>query len=293
LVPRALLLLPLLLCLCFASAASAQTPEHTGVTLSGGDLARPVKLARADEDAFLRRLVPPPKLDDAPRVSGESYVVTTQYWDDVLRGDRDDREAAEPAADYYQEGGYVRARQGGKDAWLVLDLRQRAILDRYLSLARAALLRPEPAVLEVLTIASRSQEISIEAGGVALDAAQRRNFWTTLAVSPRGEHVEPPRPPLGARGIWLVFGLEEGRSVQVFYERDAGLFIDFFGSEIYTVSTPMAALLDAVVPRSSGGISIEQQDGTGSPLWWLLLVGGGVACLAVAAWLRRALAPAA
>lgn len=287
---RLFILLALVVTLSLASTNPA-TAAGMDVVLSGGDLPHSVKLARADADAFVRRIVPPPKLDNAPEFQGTGYKIASAYWDEVLRNGRDDRGAAALDAFYFQEGGYVVAHQDGRDVWLVLDLRQRAIIDRYLSLGRANTIRAEPGILEVLMIASRSEAVGIEIGGVALTEAQRNNFWSLIAVGPRATHTDPPQVPLGARGVWLVFALEEGRSLQVFYERQSALFIDSFGSEIYGVSTPMATLIDSIVPRTSTGLRIAQEGSTGSAVWWLIMGGGGLACIGAAIWLQRWLAP--
>lgn len=281
-------LLALVVTVSLTSSAAALSAGFE-VVLSGGDLPHSVRLARADADAFVRRLGPPPKLDDVPEFSGTGYKIASGYWDDILRNGRDDRAPAELDAFYFEDGGYVVARQDGRDVWMVLDLRQRAILDRYLSLTRAGTIRPEPGVLEVLTVASRSESIGVEIGGVRLDETQRRNFWPLLAVGPRATFTDPPQAPLGARGVWLVFSLQEGRSVQVFYERQAGLFIDSFGSEIYAVSTPMAMLIDGIVPRSNTGIRVAQESSTGSFAWWLIMGGSGLACIGAAVWLSKRL----
>ena len=255
--------------------------------LSGGDLPHSVKLARADADAFVRRLSAPPVLDETPELRGTAYKIASTYWDDLLRNGRDDRGAAELEALYYEDGGYVGAKQDGREVWMVLDLRQRAIIDRYLALTRAGTLRDQPGVLEVLVVAARSEIIGVEIGGVPLTDEQRRSFWSLMLVGPRATHMDPPQVPLGARGVWMVFQLEEGRSLQVFYERQAGLFIDSFGAEMYSVSTPLAALIDGIVPRTTTGLAIEQQRSTGSYVWWVIAGGAGLACLGIAYWLSQ------
>src|SRR3712207_4504444 len=112
---RRLALLPLLIVLLLSLSTASAAIE--GVTVSGGDLPHAIRLAPADADAFQRRINTPPELDNAPRTSGPSYTITSTYWDKVLRGERDDREPAEADAVYYPQGGYVKARQGGKDVW--------------------------------------------------------------------------------------------------------------------------------------------------------------------------------
>ena len=115
-VTRALALLaPFVLLLWLAPAAAA--PDAT--TINGADLAHAVRLARADEDALIRRLAPPPRLDSKPAITGSSYVITSSYWDDVLRHGREDLARGADDADYFPSSGYVRAHQGVDDVWLV------------------------------------------------------------------------------------------------------------------------------------------------------------------------------
>jgi hypothetical protein len=45
---------------------SATASVAPGMTISGGDLPHPVRLAAADEDAFRRRINTPPRLDSLP-----------------------------------------------------------------------------------------------------------------------------------------------------------------------------------------------------------------------------------
>jgi hypothetical protein len=265
------------------SDGSVQTP---GVTISGGDLTHPVQLAAVDADAFVRRLVPPPKLDEEPEVFGSGYTITTGYWDEVLRNDRDDREPAEAAAIYFEDGGYVRARQGGEDAWLVLDLRQRAIIDRYLRHARAGLLRERPGILELLTVSSRSESIGIDIGGNQLSATEARELWLGLLVSPRPSFPDPAQRPDGA-GPWLVFSLEEGRAVQFLYDPASQTLTDYLGAETYRVIQPVRFTIESATRGGGSSLAIEDDEPRGSRAWWVVMIGAGIVCLGAALWLRQ------
>jgi hypothetical protein len=246
----------------------------------------PVQLAAVDSDAFTRRLTFPPKLDDTPDVTGAGYTITTAYWDDVLRNGRNDRDRVETAATYYEDGGYVRTRQGDEDVWIVLDLRQRAIVDRYLRLTRAGLLRERPGILEVLAAASRGESIGVDIGGNQLSPTEAQELWTGLSVSPRPSFRDEMQPPAG-EGAWLVFSLEEGRSAQVFYEAASRTLTDFLGAESYRVIDPVAFTIESATRGGGSALSIEQQDSRGSGLWWVVMLGGGLACLGAAVWLSR------
>ena len=284
-----LLLVPLLLIgLALTQTSRLAAANAHGTIISGGDLAHSVRMAKTDEDAFRRRLDSPPKLDDRPELSGDGYTVTTTYWDDVLRGSRNDREAADPGATYYEDGGFVRARQDGEDVWLALDTRQRAILDRYLNLTRAGLLGERPGILEVLAAASRSENIGVHIGGSLLTDPEWERFWASLSVTPSPAFLEQPQRPAGDDGAWLIFSLKEGRSVQVFYDERAGTLTDSFGTEVYTVAPQVALAIESPASRGGSALAIQQEQ-QGSPLWWLIMIGGGLSCLAVALWLKRRL----
>src|SRR4051794_6286781 len=101
----------LLLLLCALGAAgflarqSSPAKAAGRTTISGGSLARPITLSPLDEQAFFQRIGPLPKLDDAPSTTGNSYTITTPYWDTELRGDDKDAKHAEPGARYFPAGG--------------------------------------------------------------------------------------------------------------------------------------------------------------------------------------------
>ncbi len=296
---RAALLTALLLLAVFAAPALAGGPPGAGGTvISGGDLPHPVRLSGADEDAFVRRIGPPPRFDEAPRVSGPAYRIASAYWDAAVRGTREDKPPAEAAASYYPEGGLVKARQNGKDVWLVLDLRQRAIADRYIRLTQAGLLDEEPGLLDVLRAAAATEQVSVSIGGRYLDDGQRQHFWDlTQPLQERrdpkpgtADRLQPSQP----RATWtsIVFGLYEGRSSSLLYALDAGLLVDSIGGEVYRV--PEGWLVPLLGPAAAPGpdfdlqpAHIEQQEGTGAPFWWPLMIGGGLAALGAAYILNR------
>jgi hypothetical protein len=267
--------------------------------LSGGDLPHPLRLAAIDEADFMQRLSPPPKFDDPPGATGPTYTLTTPYWDEVLRGDRADRAPAEAAALYYPQGGFVRARQDGKDAWLILDLRQQAILERYLRLGREGRLPEAPGIMHVLFEASKTEMIGINIGHDTLPEATRAAFWRTIEPYV-GRVPQNPEPPARLRtdehGAWITFNLPEGRAIQVFYAPNYdNIIVDSTGTEMLQVSPGTRFVVSedsspfSGPPPRGGAIQIEQEDGPGSPVWWAVMVGAGVFCLAAAVWLQRRL----
>lgn len=281
-------MLTTLICLAwFAAGAAGETLSQT--TLSGGDLPQPVTLAAADEDAFLRRINLPPKLDDPPATAGTGYAVESPYWVEVLSVNG--KAAAETRAVYYPNGGFVNARQGGEDVWLVLDLRQRALLDRYIRLARLGRLSASPGMLEVLGAAAVDEVIGIDIGSRSLDEAERAAFWRGAAGLRPSASVAGRPGVSGGRpeGLWIVFSLPEGRSVQALYYETGGVayLTDSTLSEIYAL--PNRWLEPVLGEGGASGLGltrVPQASGSGSKLWWVVLAGGGGACLALAAWLR-------
>lgn len=262
--------------------------------VSGGSLPHPIRLAAVDEDAFFRRLNFPPILDNAPAVTGPSYTVDSPYWPEVIaaRG-VGGGVPAESRAIYYPEGGFVNARQAGRDVWLIIDLRQRAVLDRYIRLGLEGKLSPQPGIIEVLAAAARSEVISIEVGALPLNPAQASALWASLAgLKPLAPPAESAPPRDGPGSVWIIFGLPEGRSVQVMYTQASGTLVDSLGSEVYAL--PGGRWLSEVtgremLPGTASGLSrsIEHQQPAGSWLWWPLMLGGGTGSLALAVWLRR------
>ena len=276
--PGLLLLLISLVCLC-GPAASA-TSEILSVEITIREGAQPVRFAPVDADAFQRRLNSPPPYV-GPKPAGESFVVTSAYWDVVLRAEETAPRIDANAA-YFQEGGIIRARQGDRDVYLVLDLRQRALLSRYIRLARTGSLpSPTPGALDVLIAAARADLISIELAGKPLSTDGARVLWRSLdEQDARVTFHDPPRPPERDDGYWLTFTTSEGRSLQYFYESDTNTLTDFLGTESYTIRN--------ILPTTAGEpLQIEQQEPHGSKLWWPVMLGGGAALLGAAVWARR------
>ena len=263
---------------------SATTSLALGMTISGGDLPHPVRLAAADEDAFRRRINTPPRLDNRPdRAAGQTYTLTSPYWSDILL--RPGRPSVDEAATYFVEGGIVRARQGGQDIWLALDLRQQAILARYLRFTKAGSLDERPSLLSVLVAAVREENVTVEAAGSALTADQEGALWSALASTRPPQFLETSKAPKADGGIWLVFGLEEGRSLQLFYQPGSpATLTDALGTERYGVNAALASVLGSVKPSPR---SIDDETNPGSKAWWVLMIAGGIICLAAAAWLIR------
>jgi len=277
-----------LLFLLLAAAAGAPplsaARQPAAVVISGGDLPGPVRLAPADADAFQRRLNQPPRFSQAPRVSGLSYAVSAPYWEGPVR-QSDDEPPVEVSADYFPAGGFVRARQAGREVWIVIDLRQRELLDRYIRLAKSGSIPAEPGALEVAAAAARDEAVSISAGGRLATPAETQAFWSAFAASGRPRFAAEPRPPDAgaAGGYWLVFSLPEGRVLSYFYDRQTQTLTDSLGTEAYAVAPALAAAL----PQPEGpALEIEQQEPPGSLAWWPVMVGAGLASLALALWLN-------
>ena len=282
------LVIPLLL--LGTVAASGGLPGTGGTFVSGGDLIGAVRLAAADEDAFFRRINLPPQLEEPPRTAGRPYIVTSGYWNEVVPDEDDERPAGEEAL-YYATGGYVRAMQGESAVWLVLDLRQRAIIDRYVRLAKDGLIGREPGILDVLSAAAKNELIGIQIDARRLSEAEASAFWAVVDDGARVSNTTASRPIGGPGGVWLIFGLLEGRSVQMLYTAAANTLVDSLGGEVYSVPDDwLLPVLGANAPSAGqpdGGSTIEQQPSSGSPLWWLVMIGGGSLSLAIALWLSR------
>jgi hypothetical protein len=286
--------LGLLVCAVFFAAflvtpASAQEFPIPTVTVSGGDLAQRVRLAPADADAFRRRVNLPPRLDDAPSATGTPYVVTTSYWASAVRLEPDeDFFDVAVEADYYSEGGFVRVDVAGQDTWMVIDLRQRAILDRYIRLANAGSIGEFPSTLDVLAAAATAEVLSIAAGGESLEPAAAAKLLRDLAEANPMPFVELPAAPDEDDGFWLTITLLEGRTLRYFYDGES--LTEAMGTERYPAAAASGSL-DALAPMSTPAIA--QEEPAGSALWWPVMVGGGLAALSAALWLQRRRRPAA
>jgi len=279
-----LLLLSLILAAGLSShIAAAQTPiEPIAIEVAGNR----ITLAPADADAFQRRLNQPPQLQTPPAAHAPSYVVTTTYWDSTARQD-DDEATLEAEAEYFPVGGFVRARQDGEDVWLVLDLRQRATLDRYIRFG-VEVDRPvsRPGALALITFAAQTGTVGIEAGGQRLSDAEAGPFWDAVAsVATMPAFSDRPQAPVSqdVPGYWLTFSLPEGRAQQYFLDTANGSLTDALGTESYDVSE----LIGGVLPATGGATPIEQDDPAGSRVWWLLAAMGGATVIGLAFWRRR------
>jgi hypothetical protein len=271
--------------------------EVRPVVISGGDLVGTVALAPIDADAFQRRLNQPPRFKVRPTVEGISYSVESDYWDDAVRED-DESPRAENAATYYPESGFVRVRQGAEDAWIVIDLRQRALLDRYIRLAKGGEIEPQSGFLAVLTAASASEETSVQIGSRVLTPAEEQAFWrVSSGLRPLDTSSIPDgaAPPSGSsNSAWIIVTLPEGHAVEMLYTYATGTLVDGLGEEVYAVPRdwlrPAIGEYDGATLASLSASSIERDDPPGGWYWWPLMIGGGAACLVAAIWADRRLA---
>jgi hypothetical protein len=143
------------------------------------------------------------------------------------------------------------------------------------------LLAERPGSISVLTTAASEEPITLEAGGQSLDGARAQAFWSALAALPPPEFIERPQPPRDDEtDIWLVFGLPEGRAVQLRYQQaPVPALTDALGAERYAVSPELRALLATVRPSSE---ALGDAGGPGSLLWWPLMLAAGLACIGLA-----------
>jgi hypothetical protein len=292
-----LLILPALLSLTTSPAASAVSNEPRTV-VSGGELPYSIRFTAADEDAFRRRINYPPVYErSTPEPEGASYTLTSSYWEPVVQSERRNWEPVEAEALYYPESGLVMARQDGEDVWLTLGVRQRAIIDRYIRLGEAGRLGPEPGLLDVVRAAAEDELVGVQVGGKLLDTREVAIFWHTVGPAEQrtngGEehqlgisrYILSPRPD----DIWVIFTLPEGRALSLVYESQAGRFLDVFEPDSYVMS---ANALENALGNGEAfrPLEVPQQASRGSPVWWFVMVGGGLGMLATAVWLRRRLA---
>jgi hypothetical protein len=302
----AIVVTALVAALALPASATQPAPVPTETTISGGSLLHSVRLAPADQAAFLRRLDLPPLLDDAPEVSGPSYTVTSPYWDQAIRAGDNTQVLVDNDATYYPEGGFVRTRQAGEEIWTALDHEQRAILDRYITVAGSV--PAEPSVFEVMREAGlKGEDIGITVGRIVLTEDQRAKFWENakgLAPLPPGRLSTPTAAERAQAGgarqsptlAFLVFTLPEGRGVSMVYSNVTGVFSELQDG-VLGVVIPVPR--DWLVPvlgdaarfnPNSNGLAPQQiiEDETdGSPLWWPITLGGGAISIAIAIVLQR------
>jgi hypothetical protein len=287
-----LLLALLMAAVAVARPVAAQTPiAAVTIDIDGNQFT----LAPADADAFQRRLNRPPKLEDPPPAAAPSYTVTTDYWNPAVREEADDL-AVDAEAEYFPAGGYIRARQDGEDVWLVLDLRQRAILDHYILYGtqqrlpqnpslREAALHPSALLIVFLAYYGVGEPIAIETGDRRLSADEADAFLASVApFLLNATFLDPPQPPAAETdGYWVTFTLPEGRALTYFLDTSAGTLTDALGTEVHDISSAAGG----GIPESADVLAVQQEGPVGSRLWWLLAVGGGVALLVAAFWLQR------
>jgi hypothetical protein len=274
------------------AALAGAAAREPATTISGGGLPFAVQLTPVDEAAFRQRLNLPPLLDEEPELRGTSYDVTSTYWDAAVRDADDGESPVEINASYYPEGGFVRTRQAGTDVWLVIDLRQRAILDRYIALGQESAIGATPAVLDVLRAAAAGgEQLAIQIGDVHLSEVQRDAFWRVAAAMRAGERATGCAAQKGGESsTWLVFTLPEGRSIEMVYTPEAGTLVDSLGCESYIVPGGwLVPVLGTEAPAfgDTHQRQVAQEKGAGSPLWWPLMLGLGFSVLGGAVWLAR------
>jgi hypothetical protein len=288
--------LALLFVLALFSSTYAVAPEFDipSVTIADGDLPMAVRLAPADADALRRRVNTLPRLEGEPAVDGPSYTVTTSYWPVAIRLEDDEDELdVSVAGRYYPQGGYVLLTlddlddasddQDPEDVWVVINLRQRAILDRYIQLAKAGLIGEAPSTIDVLAAVSSTEVLGVQAGAGSVTQATAAAILRSLSEanpSPLAEEREPPF--LDDSGFWLTVTLVEGRSLRYYYRE--GVLTEALGTERYDGSA-VADLLASITPEPPP--AIKQEEPVGSLLWWPVMIGGGLVAIGAAIWLRR------
>ena len=277
------------LLVAFAPASAQEPFDIPSVAVSGGGLPHAVELAPADADAFRRRINQLPRLEDPPEVSGPRYVLTTSYWAFAVRlEDDEDPLDVMVRADYYPEGGVVRAtlelaQSDTRDVWMVLSLRQRTILDRYIRLAEEGLIGEEPSTLAVLAAAMETEVLGVQAGDEIVPQETAQGLFAALNAANPAPHLEERDPPfLTEDGFWLIVNLTEGRTHRYYYAE--GRLTEGLGTERYNASSVLDQMT-SLAPVSKP--AIVQDSPAGSLLWWPAVLGGGLAAIALAVWLRR------
>ena len=268
-------------------SAFSQSPASEPLRIAGDDLPFEVRVAPADADNFARRINKLPRLEDRPNAVLPSFRVTTSYWEVAvpLEPEEEDEDLAPgETADYYPDGGFVRVELDDDPVWLVLNLRQRAILDRYIRLAQAGQIDEEPSTIDVLAAAAAGGEVfQVSAGPDSVEPEVATALLTMLSEAnpePALDTFEPPRPTND--GFWLTVTLPEGRTLRYFY--DGELLTESLGTERYETSSA-SEMLEQLRPESFP--AIEQESPAGSLLWWPVMLGAGAAAIGAAVWLRR------
>ena len=272
-IPRLVLLAAIALFALIVTGGSAlAAPEATSIT--GPGFKHDVRLAVTDDYAFFRRINLPPKLEEAPKASGPSFEITSRYWDDVLRGWDSTAGSAADSATYYPQGGFVRARQGGEDVWLVIDLRQQAIINRYIRLAQQDTLPQQPTLQQVIAASLTQENISVTIGSKQLKGDELTAFWKEFA-RPMSRTDGGGTTPKGDNGLWIAFGLEEGRTVHLFYDMRNNRLVDDLGLEAVSVPSDWLApvLGPGLRPDSPlvAPLTIPQDDPRGGRYWLSLI----------------------
>src|SRR5690606_7728587 len=104
------------------------------------------------------------------------------------------------------------------DAWMALNLRQRAILDRYIRLFKAGAIGDAPSSIDVLARTAMVEQFGVQAGENVLPLAEATELLARLSEahpSPILEEREVPTPD--GDGFWLIVTLVEGRSLRYYY----------------------------------------------------------------------------
>ena len=288
---RLLLLVLLAAAVPVAGPVGAQTPIlPVTIDVEG----QHITLAPADADAFQRRLNQPPLLDEPPQAAAPSYTVTTGYWDPAIR-EEEDEPAVDAEAEYFPGGGFVRARQAGEDVWVVLDLRQRAILNHYIGYGtrhrlpadptlRQAALNPSALLIAFLGYYGQGESVAIEVGDRVLTREEADAFLAAVAPGLYGvTFLDPPQPPRteDVSGYWVTLTLPEGRTLAYFLDTTAETLTDALGTELHHIG-----MTGGGIPESTDVTLIEDEDPAGSPVWWLAAIGAAM-LLAIAVARRR------
>ncbi len=283
----------------FVSQASAEQIPIPIVVISGGDLPHAVHLAPVDADAFQRRVNRPPHLTDTPSPAGPSFTVTTLYWQLSFLPDTDKGESKSSSvssdAIYYPDGGYVLEHVDGHDAWTVIDLRQRAILDRYIRVTHDGLAGENPDVLQVLSAFSKDEPLGVQIGTRSLSTAEASTFWSLVSslkpldLPPNPDFAPPdkPRPVI----LWITITTPDGQAIQLLNATVTGTLVEPLAQTVYPVSqnwlAPIIGPYDPTTIGTTLTALVKQNKPAGSQLWWPVMIGGGLLAIGLAVWWQR------